>query len=147
MGNDTDKKHFSEAFFNFVSDPDGLSAEELRAELINLSIDPDKLENRIKAIVIEGSAERRLSWLRKAKIKREEIEKKFESIRTSGKEMNTDLKNRIKDILEGRHGQAAFTHAEAYFRKGEDLSEQDLASLINDLEILIHLEESEDKDK
>jgi hypothetical protein len=145
MNNEAHKKKFSVAFFEFISDPDGLTLDELRTDLTDLSIDTEKLEKRISAVIKKCSAERRLAWQQNAKNKREAIEKILASMIASGKDRNEDLRNRIKGVLEGRHGQKAFQHAEAYFRKVDSLSERDLASLLDDLEQLILLEEVKEK--
>jgi len=84
-------------------------------------------------------AEWRLAWQRKARERREEIEKILESNRPF--KMPQNLITKIKEILEGSYGQGALSYAEAYFRKKESLSEKDLESLIEDLDHLNLLDE------
>ena len=145
MSSETQRPIYSEAFFEFLSDSEGLTIDDLRTELNAIGVDTDDLIKRISQIVKESSTERRLAWLTKAKNKRAEIERKIHSMIVSGNVKDVDLKNRIKDILEGRRGHAAFQHAEAYFRKAENLNERDLESLMNDLEQLNLLEEVEEE--
>jgi hypothetical protein len=145
MKNERNHKDFAECFYQFMSDPENLTQEELRAELIDLGIDTDQLEKRITEIVKKGSAERRLAWLRRAKLRRGEIEKKLDSMQIGG--VAVDLKNKIKKILEGSHGQVALSMVEAYFRKIDSLSEKDLKSMIEDIERLNLLEELSEKEE
>jgi hypothetical protein len=68
-------KSFIECFSNFISEPDDLTEEELLAEFQEGGIDFAQLEKRIAGIVGKGLTERRLAWQRKARERREEIEK------------------------------------------------------------------------
>jgi len=141
----TERKRFIDCFSDFTSDTEHLTKEELLAELQEEGIDITHLEKRVAEIVIKGSAERRLAWQRKARERREEIEKILESKQPA--KVAQDLMLKIKDILKGSYGQGALSHAEAYFRKKESLSEKDLESLIEDLEDLNLLEKaSEDEE-
>jgi hypothetical protein len=44
-------KTFFESFFEFMADTEGLTQDEIRAELLALEIDVDKLEKRISKIM------------------------------------------------------------------------------------------------
>src|SRR4030042_656148 len=139
MEEKTKRKGFIECFSDFISEPDDLTQEELLAELREEGIDFAQLEKRVAGIVGKGLAERRLSWQRRARERREEIEKILESKRPV--KVTQDLMTKIKEILKGSYGQGALSYAEAYFRKKESFSEKDLESLIEDLEHLTLLEE------
>jgi hypothetical protein len=133
------RKSFTECFSDFMSEPDDLTQEELLAELREEGIDFAQLEKRVAGIVGKGLAERRLSWQRRARERREEIERILESKRPV--KVTQDLMTKIEEILKGSYGQGALSYAESYFRKKESLSEKDLESLIEDLEHLNLLEE------
>jgi len=133
------RKSFTECFYDFISEPDDLTQEELLAELQEEGIDFAQLEKRVAGILGKGLAERRLSWQRRARERREGIEKILES--SQPVKMHQDLMTKIKEILKGSYGQGALSYAEAYFRKKESISEKDLESLIEDLEHLNLLEE------
>jgi len=133
------RKSFTECFSDFISEPDDLTQEELLAELREEGIDFAQMEKRVVGIVGKGMAERRLSWQRKVKERREEIEKILES--KGPVKVAQDLMTKIKEILKSSYGQGAISYAEAYFRKKESLSEKDLEGLIEDLEHLNLLEE------
>jgi hydrogenase maturation factor HypE len=128
-----------ECFSNFISEPDDLTEEELLAELQEEGIDLAQLEKRVARIVGKGLTDRRLAWQRKARERREEIEKILESQQPA--KVAQDLKTKIKGVLKGSYGQGARSYADAYFRKKESLSEKDLESLIEDLEHLNLLED------
>ena len=138
-------KGFIESLTDFLSDPTGLSQEDIVAELQEQAIDTDELEKRVMEIVKKGSEKRRLAWRERAKGRRAEVERILDSkhivIGAS------DLKNKIMEILQGTYGPEALSHAEAYFRKKEKVSEKDLESLIEDLEALNLLEEANKESK
>jgi hypothetical protein len=131
-------KGFIVSFCEFIAEPEGLSREELAAELEDYGINVASLQKRVSEIARKGSEERRLAWRNHALQKRIKIEKNFESKRI--KIGADNLKKKIKEILEGSYGQEALSYAETYFRKMDNLSEEDLESLIEDLEDLNLLE-------
>lgn len=134
MRNGKNRKSFVECFYNFMSDPENLSQEEIRTELEELGVDTNQLVLRVAEIVKEGSKKRRLAWLKNAREKRIKIEKMFESKKIAIE--SKSLKTKIEKILKGSYGQDAQSYAKAYFRKIESLSEKDLESLIEDMENL-----------
>jgi hypothetical protein len=139
MKEDKGTKGFLECFSNFMGDPEGISREELIAELEEEGINVTQLEERVAGIVKRCSETRRLAWRTRAQQRRTEIEMLLRSKRIAVGTAN--LKKKIMEILEGHYGQGALSHAEAYFRKKDTLSEEDLESLIEDLEDLNLLEE------
>jgi len=136
------KKGFIECLTDFMSDSEGLTQEEIATELEELGIDTAKLAAAADGIAKRGSAARRLAWRDRAKDRRAEIEEllKFKQIEIAA----LDLKDKAREILMGRYGQGAISYAEAYFRKRDSFSENDLESLIEDLEDLNLLEEEKD---
>lgn len=136
-------KTLIQSFYNFFEDPEGLTDEDLIAELKNRGIDISSLKLRVAEAVKRGSEKRRLAWRESARTKRSEIEKQLE--RREAGHIPTDLKFKIKGILAGNYGQAALSYVEAYFRKKDSLTEKDLESLIDDLEDLNLLDESDEQ--
>lgn len=66
---DEPKKSFPECFSDFMSDPEGLSPEDIEEALRQEGVDVSALEQRVRKIVREGSAKRRLSWRDRAREK------------------------------------------------------------------------------
>lgn len=119
---------FFERLGNFVSDPTGLSQEEIIQALADEGVDMSKVENRIKTIVSRESKRNRLAWMEKAQEKRAFLERLFEEKR---REYNfPSLKQKIIEVLSSQKGSE---FAEAYFRKRENLSENDMETLIDDI--------------
>ncbi|MBM4286797.1 MAG: hypothetical protein FJ135_01385 [Deltaproteobacteria bacterium] len=139
MKDKKEKKGFLESFSDFMSDPEGISTEDLRTELIGQGVDVESLEKKVMEIVRKGSEERRLAWQKHAREQRAGIEEIFESRRLA--KTAEDIRDRIMKILEGGYGHGALSYAEAYFRKKETVSERDLETLLNDLDDLKLLEE------
>jgi hypothetical protein len=99
-----------------------------------------RLEQKAMEIVRKGSEEKRLVWQRHAREERTRIEKVLQSGGLAKTAIN--IKDRIKRVLEGSYGHGALTYAEAYFRNKEGVSENDLETLLEDLEDLDLLEEA-----
>ena len=140
MGKD---KTLIQSFYNFVEDTEGLTDEDLAAELKEQGIDVSVLKMRVSEVVKRGSEKRRLAWRESARKKRSEIEKLLERRETAS--IPTNLRTKIQDILNGNYGQGALSYAETYFRKMDTLTEKDLESLVEDLEDLNLLDESDKK--
>ena len=138
-------KGFIESLTDFLSDPAGLSQEDIVTELQEQGIDTHQLEKRVMEIVKEGSEKRRLGWRERARERQAKIERLLNSKQIVIDASN--LKNKIMDILQGTYGPDALSHAEAYFRKRDTVSEKDLESLIEDLEALNLLEEANKESK
>lgn len=136
------KKGFIECLTDFMSDSEGLTQEEIATELEELGIDTAELSAAAHEIAKRGSAARRLAWRDRAKDRRVEIEELLKSKQIGRTALA--LKDKVREILMGSYGQGALSYAEAYFRKRDSFSENDLESLIEDLEDLNLLEEEKD---
>ena len=136
-------KNFSTSLYDFMADTEGLTKEDIISELEVRGVDAKSLGNKISEIVNRCSEERRLAWRVNAKQKRTEMEDLFKS--NKGTPSFANLKQKMLDILSGGYGIEASSYAEAYFRNKGDLSEDDIASLIEDLENLNLLEENGNK--
>jgi len=136
------KKGFIECLTDFMGDSEGLTQEKIASELEELGIDTAELTAAADEIARRGSAARRLAWRDQAKARRAEIEDMLKS-KQIGKAA-LDLKDKVREILMGSYGQGALSHAEAYFRKRDSFSKNDLESLIEDLEDLNLLEKEKD---
>ena len=133
-------KALIQSFYNFLEDTEGLTDEDLIAELKEQGIDASKLENRVAEVVRKASEKRRLAWRKSARQRRSELEKLFERRETASG--ITDIKRKITDILAGSYGRGALSYAETFFRKKDALTVKDLESLIEDLEDLNLLDKS-----
>jgi arginine repressor len=144
MPKDMQKKEFMECLSNFMSDSEGLTQEDLMADLAEQKIDVNQLKIDVAEIVKRGSEEMRLGWKRHAKQRMVDIKKLFESTKTiSGAAIN--VMDKMGDFIKVNYGPGAFKHAEAYFRNKGSLSEQDIMSFLEDLEQLEFLEKSDPK--
>ena len=142
MPKDKERKGFMECFTNFMSDSEGLSKDDLVAELKEQKIDVSQLETNVAEVVKHGSEKMRLGWRQRANQRRKEIEKLFQ-ITESISGMASNIKGDIGEFIKNTYGPSALNHAEAYFRNKETLSEQDIMNLLEDLEQLESLEKSE----
>jgi hypothetical protein len=133
-------KTLIQKLYNFLEDTEGLTDEDLVAELKEQAIDVSALERRVAEVVRMASGKRRLAWKESAQQKRSEIEKLLE-FREAASGI-TDLKKKITDILSGSYGQGALSYAQTFFRKKDALTVKDLESLIEDLEDLNILDKS-----
>lgn len=141
MPKDIQKKDFMECLSNFMSDPEGLTQEDLIADLEEQKIDVGQLRADVAEIVKRGSEEMRLGWKRRAKQRMGEIKKLFEIAKTIP-DAAIDVKDKIGEFIRDNYGPE---HAEAYFRNKRALSEQDIMNLLEDLEQLKSLEKSDSK--
>ena len=131
---DEPKKSFLDCFSDFMSDTSGLAPEDIEEALRQEGVDVSSLEERVEKLVREESKKRRLSWRDRAREKREKIERLLQSKGITTK--TAGLRDKVMGILSGDYGSEALSYAETYFRKKGACSEDDLESLIEDLEDL-----------
>ncbi len=125
---------FIESFCNFMAETEGLTKEDIIDDLASENVDIDRLRQRVSETIKQCSKERRLSWRNDAITKQQLIGKLLESKRPIiGK---SNLRNKIKDIIADSFGMDENTQVHAYFRKIESLNDDDLESLIEDIEDL-----------
>lgn len=132
-------KTLIKSLYNFIEDTEGLTDEDIASVLKEHNIDVPSLKMRVAEVVKKGSEKRRMAWRETAKIERSKIEKILDRKNIS---IPPDLKNKIKSVLAGNFGQQATKYAEAYFRKKETMTGNDMESLIEDLEGLDLLDAS-----
>ena len=135
-----ENKTLIKSFYGFLEDTEGLTEEDILAELEEQGIDASALKIRAAEVAKRGLEKRRLSWRERAHKKQSEIEKLFE--KREPLILPTSLKSRIRGMLSGNYGEGALSYAETYFRKRDTLTEKDLENLIEDLEDLNLLDES-----
>lgn len=142
---DRAKKSFIDCFTEFMSEPDDLTEEELVAALEEEGIDVGQLGQRVRTIVERESAKRRLAWRERARKKRSTFEGllKLKEKLASG----SNLIDKATEILRKNYGPRALAHAQSFFRNKNDVSENDLETLVEDLEdldLLENLDRNED---
>jgi len=135
---ENEKKSLIECLTDLMSEPDDLSEEELLSALKEEGIDVNRLDQRIQSLVEGESTKQRLAWRERAMEKRNILEKLFTLRKAEPATVN--LLEKAKEILRVNYGRNALTYAETYFHKKENVSEEDLVSLIEDLEDLDILE-------
>lgn len=135
-----DKKGFVESLTDFMSDPSGLSQEEIVNGLTEQGVDVVQFQKRVAEIVRKGSENRRLAWRKAAKTRHAEIEMLFRGKQKPSVSGSMELQQKIKEMAQVNYGTKAATLVEAYFRKKETVTEDDLATLLEDLEQLDLLE-------
>lgn len=142
MARDIEKKGFVQSLSNFMSDPEGLTQEDMVAELGEQGVDVEELKRKATEIVVRGSEEWRLDWRKRATQRMAEIAKLLD-FRSTAITATAAMRNRATRFIEQTYGPRALKQAEAYFRNKDNLSEDDLKSLVEDLEQLELLEKSE----
>jgi len=142
---ETKKKAFLECFTDFMGDSEGLTQEDIAADLKEQKIDINQLRLDVVECVKRGSEERRLGWKKHAKQRIARIEKII-GLAKIIPNAEMDLKDKITGVIKDMYGLAALNHAEAYFRKRSTLSETDIMNLFEDLERLDALDKH-DKNK
>ena len=109
-----------------------------------MGIDSDRLLSYARERLARAQEGARLSWATRARMALPEIRRRVQAARSAVNLTRGDLLGRILEASEGVFGTRAMEFA-ASFHKFEDLPDADLASLVEDIEIL-RLLDSESKD-
>lgn len=133
--------------FDFLESNDHLTNEELRDDLRTEGIDPDKLVSGCKALIGNKLKEAKLGWKRAAYEKMASFKNKVTSNSYGDVMLSpSELQDKIKTLLSKVYGEKAPSHALAYFRNAEKMTEDELFAIYKDLQTLEQIED-EDKNK
>jgi hypothetical protein len=122
------------------------SVDELRESVQAMGMDPDRLLARAREQVARAREEARLSWATRARARLPEVRRRLRESKVLAGLSREDQLRRIREAAEGACGAGAREFA-ASFHKFEDLTDADLASLVEDIEALRLLEEGPPDDR
>ena len=131
---------FLDRLADFLTDFPERTKKELREDLLAKGINPEKTIQNIQEIIQYKLKEYRLARLKQAKQERLRILEKLEQIKPyKSSDKLEELKDKVTKILSGQFGQEALEEVLIHFHKLENITENDLISLLDDvrdLEIL-----------
>lgn len=116
------------------------SLEELKEDLRSQGIDPEAVVERVQRLVETRLNEYRLKWQKQAKRERLAILERLRDVTAKLPAARSELERLLDEILSGLWGSRAQVYAQAYFRKLEQVTDNDLRSLLEDIERLKLLE-------
>lgn len=125
------------------------SLEELKEDLRAQGIDPERVVERVERLVLSKLNEYRLRWQEQARRERRAILERLPDFTAKLPATRPELERTLAEIISRLWGPGAEAYAQAYFRKLDQVTENDLRSLLEDLErlkLLEGLEEQEGKD-
>jgi len=141
---------FLDGLVDLFTDLPERATQELEEDLHEEGIDTEAFAQRVQMLVESRLQEQRLDWLEHARQGRTIELEKLKKVQPSKALVTFDeVKQKIKDVLAGRFGSSAseYVNAQLYHRNVNDVTENDLRSLLDDLERLELLGRSLDIDK
>lgn len=116
------------------------SLEDLRESVLAMGMDPDRLIARAREQVARAREEARLGWAKRAQALLPTIRQRLGEGKRTVRLTRDQQLARVRDALEGALGEPAREVAAAW-RNLEDVPEEDLATLVEDIEALRRLQE------
>ena len=118
----------------------------LEITLIGLSprSSEEKIIRRVRQLVAHKFEEHRLAWRSKAKKERLAALQQVQNIKPDLTSLEL-IRNKINELLRLPHGEKAGLQLQAYHRKLETVTENDLKGILKDLEYLKLLDDSSSK--
>lgn len=135
-------KELLEALNHLFSEVDPQTSEEIAAVIKVGGYDPDAFAMRIKAVAEQAMSNSPLNWRNKARIELEQERKRLKAHAVRDDRGRDFLLKRVKTLLEKYSGVTGFAYA--HHRNLDKASDDDLLSLIEELEHLSGLEKPED---
>lgn len=111
-----------------------LDIDDLKQELIESGLNPNKAIARVREIVKRKQKELRLAWQKEAIEKRSLFFARLKPVAGTLPNTIEGLRNRIKALLSG--GEALEPQLQASFRKLESMSDEELKTMLEDMELL-----------
>lgn len=109
------------------------SLEEANAFLIEQGLDPDKIGKEFEQLAQQALSESPLHWKKRA---RAEIEQKREQLNKRLKISSLSRDEMLKAIRDLQRTLGGASPAIAYYRNFEEVSDEDLAGILTELEFL-----------
>ena len=122
------------------------SLEELRESAHAMGIDSDRLVRRARERLAQAREEARLSWVSRARAALPEIRQRLQATKAVANLNRKEQLQRIREAAEGLFGMPAREFVTS-FHKFEELPDADLASLVEDIEMLRLLENEPHDDR
>lgn len=139
---------FLDGLIELLTDLPERTIEELEEDLREEGIYDEEFVHRVQDLVKTKLEEHRLAWLESARQEMSAtLEKLSEAQPSSSPGTLEELKEKITLILSGRFGEEASKYTHIHFRKLDKVTENDLRSLLDDLESLDLLSQSPDAQK
>jgi hypothetical protein len=124
------------AFTDLFNETEPEDPEEVNALLREAGYDPDEVAARMQAIAEQALASSPLNWRNRARQQLSEAAAQFENFVPTPRGSRSEIMAAIKQIIAQLGGPQSQPVA-AHFRNFEEASDEDLASLLSDLEYLV----------
>jgi len=141
---------FLDGLVDLFTDLPERTTQELEEDLREEGIDTEAFVQRVQMLVESKLQEQRLAWLEHARQGRTADLEKLRRVQPSkALDKIEEVKQKIKDVLTGQFGSGALEYANAqlHHRNLNNVTENDLRSLLDDLERLELLTQSSDTNK
>lgn len=132
----TDKELF-DAMNQLFSEVEPGTPEEIDEVIKAIGYDPESFAARMKAVARRSASESPLNWRNKARTELELERKRLESRTATRRGVGEELRTRIQDLLTQLGSKPNVAMAFAHHRNLDTASDEDLASLLEELEHLI----------
>lgn len=126
------------------------TTKEIEEDLREEGIDTELSVRQTQELVRQKLEEQRLGWLERARQKRSADLERLSSVQPSRTIATLgELKQKVQSILSGQFGPGAseYAHAHLHYRSLDDVPENDLRTLIDDLERFKLLIQPSDNDE
>lgn len=123
-------------FFKSFED---LDEAAIREELKEEGINPEKLLSRAKVLIEAKLKEAKMSWKNAALEKKNLMLEQISSAKYEIPHNSEELRKKIKELLSKFTSEQLPSYAQAFYRKLDQITEEDLKSFYSDLKRLEHL--------
>ena len=119
---------------------EGMSREEIRADLISKGYDPDAFAARMAAKAKALSAEVRLAWMNQGAEVQSRLDAAVESITSWVNRSAAEINQAFDEVLSGTRGSQAQLKLRTAFRNVTELTVQSKAAFLDEVELLQKLD-------
>lgn len=128
-----------DAILDSFIDLDPTTPEEIDNELLSIGLNPDEMDERIENIVRDALARSPFNWRVKERVKIEEERRRYRQVEQQERLSRADIVYQIQQLFSKHGGQFAAAH-----RNLNEVSDEDLASLLSQLKFLSDAEHEEE---
>ncbi len=124
---------------------DGMTSDEIRADLVSKGYDPDALISRLETAARSLSAKSRLSWMKHGQGVQIGLDSILSGVRSWTVRSAAEINQGFEDVLNGRYGENAQLRVQTAFSHVTELTLQSKAAFLDEVELLLALQKRSEK--
>jgi hypothetical protein len=130
-----------------LASDEGLSLEEIKADLVKKGYDPAALVSRLEARVRELSKGSRLAWVKEGEAAQAKLDTVLSHLKSWTQRSVAEVNQAFDDVRSGRYGSQAQLRVQTAFKNVTELPPESKAAFLDEVDALLALQKPSNEPK